>query len=57
MTATSVKEATPLFHGKDETEEKLKQLFETFLAESSCEGMVCIYKQFTCMAVIGGGCA
>lgn len=38
ITATSVKEATLIFNGKNENEEKLEQLFQKFLDESSPEG-------------------
>ena len=45
VTVTSVKEATIVFEARDDTEEKIKEMFEKFLVESSVKGLYCTVTQ------------
>ena len=45
VTVTSVKEATLVFEARDDTEEKIKEMFEKFLVERSVKGLYCAVTQ------------
>ena len=57
VTVTSVKEATLIFEARDDTEKKLKAMFEKFLLENSFEGLYCnitlCYKYHLVMTYVG----
>ena len=40
-----MKEATLVFEARDDTEEKIKEMFEKFLVESSVKGLYCTVTQ------------